>query len=217
MLRGQPAVLWGQPAVLRGQPTVLWGQPWIAALPKPHPASTAHPAPPAPQPDAPPNTTSEAVGCPTPPFSMGYPCREPPWWCQTMVGTRGPSAAPRSPELPAAPSAGLGCPGMLNKLQAPSLREDPIPGLDSRAGTAGTPRAAFAGVGIWGCPSGSTAHPTLGGALPALPLLMGHFGVLCVSPVTSLIPFCHCCGPVGRAAVGCWGWGGRWGRLWVRP
>ena len=63
-----------------------------------------------------------------------------------MVGTRGPSAAPRSPELPAAPSAGLGCPGMLNKLQAPSLREDPIPGLDSRAGTAGRWGAGRAGL-----------------------------------------------------------------------
>lgn len=59
----------------------------------------------------------------------------------------------RSPELPAAPparcseSAGLGQPAMLNKLQAPSLREDPIPGLDSLAGTAGTPAPPLQGPG----------------------------------------------------------------------
>lgn len=81
-----------------------------------------------------------------------------------LAGQLCPGQDLRSPELPAALPArcsecsGLGQPGMLNKLQAPSLREDPIPALDSPSGTARLPCAAF--LGGWDVGSPNPECPT---------------------------------------------------------
>lgn len=88
---------------------------------------------------------------------MGCSCGRGPRRPAPLQGTRAPagtcshlSSPLCRPPARCSECAGLGQPGMLNKLQAPSLREDPIPALDSPAGTAGLPRAAFAGAGMRG-------------------------------------------------------------------